>query len=193
MAEAVRLGDADAIILPGGFSYGDYLRCGALARFSPVMSAVADFARAGGPVLGICNGFQILCESGLLPGALRKNAGLKFLCKWVDLEIVTSDTPFTSRGEPGQRLRIPINHFEGSWYCDETEYAQLLERGQVVLRYVDNPNGSHDAVAGICNENGNVFGLMPHPERACEQLLGSVDGATILGSMFDHVNSKVNA
>jgi phosphoribosylformylglycinamidine synthase len=157
------------------------------------MDAVRAHADAGKLVIGICNGFQILCEAGLLPGALRKNAGLKFLCKWTELRVETVDTPFTSRADVGDVLRIPINHFEGSWYCDETEYAQLVERGQVVLRYVDNPNGSHDSVAGLCNENKNVFGLMPHPERACEQLLGSVDGAVILGSMFDHISVQVRA
>jgi phosphoribosylformylglycinamidine synthase len=186
-----QLPDVDIVVLPGGFAHGDYLRTGALARFSPIMESVREHAEAGKLVIGICNGFQILCEAGLLPGALRKNAGLKFLCKWVDLRVDNANTPFTSKATEGDVLRIPINHFEGSWYCDEDEYAELSERGQVVLRYVDNPNGSHDSVAGLCSERGNVFGLMPHPERACEQLLGSVDGAVILGSMFDHVSSVV--
>jgi phosphoribosylformylglycinamidine synthase len=185
------LPDVDAVVLPGGFAHGDYLRTGAIARFSPIMDAVREHAEAGKLVLGICNGFQILCESGLLPGALRKNAGLKFLCKWVDLEIVTADTPFTSRGEAGQRLRIPINHFEGSWYSADETLRSMEANDQIVLRYVDNPNGSLASVAGICNERKNVFGLMPHPERACESLLGSEDGTIILGSMIDHLGARV--
>ena len=181
------LPDVDVVVLPGGFAHGDYLRTGAIARFSPIMGAVREHAAAGKLVLGICNGFQILCESGLLPGALRKNAGLKFLCKWVDLEVVNAETPFTSRSEPGRRLRIPINHFEGSWYCDDETLLEMKARDQIALRYVDNPNGSLESVAGICNGDKNVFGLMPHPERACESLLGSEDGALILGSMVDHL------
>jgi phosphoribosylformylglycinamidine synthase len=185
------LPDVDGVVLPGGFAHGDYLRTGAIARFSPIMDAVQEHAAAGKLVIGICNGFQILCESGLLPGALRKNAGLKFLCKWVDLEVVNADTPFTSRAQLGQRLRIPINHFEGSWYCDDDTLRNMKENDQIVLRYIDNPNGSLEAVAGICNEAKNVFGLMPHPERACESLLGSEDGALIFGSMIDHLGAKV--
>jgi phosphoribosylformylglycinamidine synthase I len=185
------LPDVDAVVLPGGFAHGDYLRTGAIARFSPIMDAVREHAEAGKLVIGICNGFQILCESGLLPGALRKNAGLKFLCKWVDVEIVTADTPFTTRGAVGQRLRIPINHFEGSWYCEDETLRSMEANDQVVLRYVDNPNGSLASVAGICNERKNVFGLMPHPERACESLLGSEDGAIIFGSMLDHLGARV--
>ena len=185
------LPDVDAVVLPGGFAHGDYLRTGAIARFSPIMDAVQEHAAAGKLVIGICNGFQILCESGLLPGALRKNAGLKFLCKWVDLEVVSATTPFTSRAEVGQRLRIPINHFEGSWYCDDDTLRSMKADDQIVLRYVDNPNGSREAVAGICNESRNVFGLMPHPERACESLLGSEDGALIFGSMIDHLGARV--
>ena len=186
------LPDVDVVVLPGGFAHGDYLRTGAIARFSPIMDAVQEYARDGGLILGICNGFQILCESGLLPGALRKNGGLKFLCKWVDLEVVTTATPFTSRASDGQRLRIPINHFEGSWHCDAEVLDRMKANDQIVLRYVDNPNGSLESVAGICNESKNVFGLMPHPERACESLLGSTDGALILGSIVDHV-TRVNA
>lgn len=185
------LPDVDAVVLPGGFAHGDYLRTGAIARFSPIMNAVQEHAAAGKLVIGICNGFQILCESSLLPGALRKNAGLKFLCKWVDLEVVNADTPFTSRAAARQRLRIPINHFEGSWYCDDATLQELKANEQIVLRYVDNPNGSLESVAGICNESRNVFGLMPHPERACEALLGSEDGAVILGSMVDHLEVTV--
>ncbi len=181
------LPDVDVVVLPGGFAHGDYLRTGAIARFSPVMDAVQEHARSGKLVIGICNGFQILCEAGLLPGALRKNSGLKFLCKWVDLEVVTTATPFTSRAGAGQRLRIPINHFEGSWYCDEATLQDMKANDQIVLRYVDNPNGSLDSVAGICNRDKNVFGLMPHPERACESLLGSEDGRIIFGSMVDHL------
>jgi len=181
------LPDPDIVVLPGGFAHGDYLRTGAIARFSPVMDAVRAHADRGGLVIGICNGFQILCEAGLLPGALRKNAGLKFLCKWTDLRVENAATAFMSRAEPGQVLRIPINHFEGNWYCDPDVLERLRANDQIVLRYVDNPNGSLDDVAGIVNEAGNVFGLMPHPERACEALLGSEDGIVILGSMLDHV------
>jgi phosphoribosylformylglycinamidine synthase subunit PurQ / glutaminase len=184
------LPDVDIVVLPGGFAHGDYLRTGALARFSPVMDAVRAHADAGGLVIGICNGFQILCESGLLPGALRKNAGLKFLCKWTEVRVENSETPFTSRAGRGEVLRIPINHFEGSWYCTEETLDEMNANGQIVLRYVDNPNGSLDSVAGICNQGRNVFGLMPHPERACEQMLGSIDGQVILGSMLDHVGSR---
>lgn len=188
--ERVDLGGADVIVLPGGFAHGDYLRTGAIARFSPVMDAVRMHAEQGGLVIGICNGFQVLCEAGLLPGALRKNAGLKFLCRWTDLRVVNASTPFTSRANEGQVLRIPINHFEGNWYCSDNELEALRRNGQVVLTYEDNPNGSIDDVAGITDARGNVFGLMPHPERACDELLGSRDGAVILGSMIDHVLSR---
>lgn len=177
----------DAVVLPGGFAHGDYLRTGAIAQFSPIMDPVRRFADAGGSVIGICNGFQILCEAGLLPGALRKNAGLRFICRWTDLRVEDASTRFTSRAQVGQVLRIPINHFEGNWYCEPAVLRRMKERGQIVLRYVDNPNGSLDDVAGIVNEAGNVFGLMPHPERACETLLGSEDGVVILGSLLDHV------
>ena len=178
---------ADVVVLPGGFAHGDYLRTGALARFSPVMEAVAEHARAGGFVVGICNGFQILCEAGLLPGAMRKNEGLKFLCKWTELRVDNAGTPFTRRAIEGQRLRIPINHFEGAWYCDEATLESMQAGGQIVFRYTDNPNGSLDDAAGICNETGNVLDLMPHPERACEELLGSNDGAVVLDSLLDSV------
>lgn len=184
---------SDIVVLPGGFAHGDYLRTGALARFSPVMDAVCMHAENGGFVVGICNGFQILCEAGMLPGALRKNAGLKFLCKWVDLRVERDDTAFTARTEAGRILRIPINHFEGNWYCDPDELETLRERGQIVLTYVDNPNGSLGDVAGVCDEAGNVFGLMPHPERASELLLGSEDGMLLIGSLIDHVRARYDA
>jgi phosphoribosylformylglycinamidine synthase I len=172
----------DVVVLAGGFAHGDYLRTGALARFSPVMDAVQRHARSGGIVMGICNGWQILCEAGMLPGALVRNRGLEFLCRWVDVRVDRTDTPFTRRAAPGQVLRMPINHFEGRYYCDPATLAQLRAEGRVVLRYVDNPNGSLDDIAGIANAEGNVFGLMPHPERACDPLLGSTDGATLLAS-----------
>ena len=187
------LPDVDIVVLPGGFAHGDYLRTGALARFSPIMDAVADHAQRGGLLIGICNGFQVLCEAGLLPGALRKNSGLRFLCKWVDLKVERNDSPFSRAADPGQILRIPINHFEGNWYCEPDEFENLVANGQILLRYVDNPNGSFESVAGITNATGNVFGLMPHPERACELLLGSADGAVIFRSMLDHVADKVGA
>ena len=183
---AETLPDTDIVILPGGFAHGDYLRTGAIARFSPVMAAVQEHAASGGLVVGICNGFQILCEAGMLPGALRKNAGLKFLCRWTDLRVDNNATPFTSRAEVGQVLRVPINHFEGNWYCDDDELAELQDSGGILLRYVDNPNGALDDVAGITNKDRTVFGLMPHPERACEALLGSEDGRVIFESMIDH-------
>jgi phosphoribosylformylglycinamidine synthase len=185
---------ADLIVLPGGFAHGDYLRTGALARFSPIMDAVAAHAERGGLVVGICNGFQILCEAGMLPGALRKNTGLKFLCRWADLRVDNASTAFTSRADEGRLLRIPINHFEGNWYAKPDELERLRTNGQIVLRYADNPNGSLDDAAGICNERGNVFGLMPHPERACEALLGSEDGIVLFGSLLDAVDrNKVSA
>jgi phosphoribosylformylglycinamidine synthase len=183
------LPDVDIVVLPGGFAHGDYLRTGALARFSPVMASVEKHALAGRLVIGICNGFQVLCEAGMLPGALRKNAGLKFLCRWVDLTVENAHTPFTSATQKGQVLRIPINHFEGNWYCEPEVLEQLRANGQVVLRYEDNPNGSLDSVAGIMNEARTVFGLMPHPERACESILGSEDGLLLLRSMLDHVSA----
>jgi phosphoribosylformylglycinamidine synthase len=176
-----------AVVLPGGFSYGDYLRCGAIARFSPVMSAVADFAAGGGLVLGICNGFQILTEAGLLPGALRPNESLSFVCRDVPLVVERLDTPFTSRCEAGQALTIPVKHGDGCWFADDELLAQLESTGQLVLRYAagTNPNGAVDDVAGVVNADGNVFGLMPHPEHAVDPLLGSADGALILGSLVD--------
>ncbi len=183
-----RLPASDVVVLPGGFAHGDYLRTGAIARFSPVMEAVSSHARDGGLVIGICNGFQILCEAGLLPGALRKNEGLKFLCKWTELEVVTTSTPFSGAAEVGQILRIPINHFEGNWYVEPDVFEGLERNDQIVLRYRSNPNGSLGDVAGIVNETRNVFGLMPHPERACDALLGSDDGAVIFRSVLEHVD-----
>jgi len=174
----------DAVIIPGGFAHGDYLRTGAIARFSPVMQAVTSYARAGGPVVGICNGFQVLCEAHLLPGALQKNAGLKFLCETVELRVETTSTVLTNRAEAGDRLRIPINHFEGNFACDERTLARLRADDRVVLRYMNNPNGSLDDIAGICNEARNVVGLMPHPERASSTLLGSADGLVLLDSLL---------
>ena len=170
----------DAVIVPGGFAHGDYLRPGAIARFSPVTSAVAAFARSGGPVLGICNGFQILTEAGLLPGALQKNRGLTFLCQAVGLRVETDRSVLTRKAVPGVVLRIPINHFEGNYTCSIATLDELRDGDRVVLRYEDNPNGSVDDIAGICNAEGNVVGLMPHPERACDALLGSTDGRVLL-------------
>lgn len=185
------LGDLDAVVLPGGFAHGDYLRPGAIARFSVVMAAVERFAADGGPVVGICNGFQVLCEAGLLPGALQKNAGLTFLCEPVGVEVTSLASVLTAGAELGQRLTIPINHFSGSYVCDDATLATLRDSGQVVLRYVDNPNGSVDDIAGIANAAGNVVGLMPHPERASDALLGSVDGLVLLRSLLASVGAAV--
>ncbi len=177
------LGGVDAVILPGGFAYGDYLRCGAIAKFSPVMTAVRRFAGQGGLVLGICNGFQILVESGLLPGALLRNRDLKFVCREVPVRVETVNTPFTSAARPAQTLRLPVAHGEGCYFADEDTLDRLEREDRVVLRYLDNPNGSLRDIAGICNERRNVMGLMPHPERAADALLGSTDGRVILESM----------
>lgn len=174
----------DMVIIPGGFAHGDYLRPGAIARFSPVMDAVADFAAKGYPVLGICNGFQVLCESGMLPGALQKNAGLSFICAPCELEVASTTSVLTQGLSLGSKLSVPINHFSGSYVCDDGTLARLRDDDRIVLRYVDNPNGSVDSIAGICNEAGNVVGLMPHPERACDPLLGSVDGALLLSAFL---------
>ena len=179
-----RLPDVAGVVLPGGFSYGDYLRCGAIARFSPAMRAVSEFAADGGPVLGICNGFQILCEAGLLPGALQQNASLSFVCRDVDLRVERTDTPFTALCEPDQILTIPIKHGEGCWFADDGLLAELEANGQIVLRYEVNPNGSVADVAGVVNADGNVMGLMPHPEHAVDPLLGSTDGALILSGLL---------
>ena len=179
------IGGVDAVIVPGGFAHGDYLRPGAIARFSPMMGAVAGFAADGGPVLGICNGFQVLTEAGLLPGALQKNSGLKFLCQPMVLRVETSASILTGRVPVGTELSVPINHFEGNYTCDDETLARLRDEDRIVLRYVDNPNGSVDDIAGVCNEGRNVVGLMPHPERACDELLGSADGAVLIGSLLD--------
>jgi len=174
----------DAVVVPGGFAHGDYLRPGAIARFSPVMDAVVDFAASGGPVVGICNGFQVLTEAGLLPGALQKNRTLRFMCQPVDL-VVTSDRSALTAGIPiGTALRIPVNNFDGSFVCDDRILDELRADERVVLRYADNPNGSVDDIAGICNENRNVVGLMPHPERASSELIGSSDGLVLLRALL---------
>jgi phosphoribosylformylglycinamidine synthase subunit PurQ / glutaminase len=178
------VGDVDAVVLPGGFAHGDYLRPGAIAGFSPVMDAVRKFAGDGGPVVGICNGFQVLCESGLLPGALQKNRGLKFLCRPTQLRTEAGHTPLTASVEPGTVVTIPINHFEGNYTCSSETLAELREEDRVVFRYVENPNGSMDDIAGICSSGRNVVGLMPHPERASHPLLGSTDGALLLRSLL---------
>jgi phosphoribosylformylglycinamidine synthase len=171
-----QLGPVDAVVLPGGFAHGDYLRPGALARFSPIMDAVTQFARAGGPVIGICNGFQVLTEAGLLPGALQKNGHLRFLCQPTRLRVTSTGSALTALAQVGDELCIPINHFSGSYTCDPDTLRRLNEDDRVVLRYLDNPNGSVDDIAGIANASGNVVGLMPHPERASSALLGSEDG-----------------
>ncbi len=191
--KATRLPSLDVLILPGGFSYGDYLRCGALARFSPVTPAVEAFARAGGLVIGICNGFQILLEAGLLPGAMRRNAGMQFVCRDVYVRVEQTDTPWTARCRPGQVLKMPIAHGEGNYYAPPEVLSVMTARGQVLLRYCTpagqlapeaNPNGSAEHIAGIANEGKNVFGLMPHPERSAEALLGSADGLAIFQSVL---------
>ena len=193
------LGDADAVIIPGGFSYGDYLRCGAIARFSPVMQAVQEFAANGGLVLGICNGFQVLTEAGLLPGALIRNRSLQFRCEHVHLQTVSTDSPFTNQVPAGKLLRIPVAHGEGCYFADAATVEALKANDQVLWRYVNsrgepteaaNPNGSIENIAGICNERRNVAGLMPHPERACEPLLGSADGRLIFESMVCALRQK---
>jgi phosphoribosylformylglycinamidine synthase subunit PurQ / glutaminase len=193
------VGNVDCVVLPGGFSYGDYLRCGAVARFSPVMRGVVKFAQSGGLVLGVCNGFQILCESGLLPGALMRNVGLQFVCQQVYLRVEETDTPFTGEVKKGQLLRLPVKHGEGCYFADPKTLETLRKNRQILLRYVDakgkptasaNPNGSLENIAGICNEGRNVFGLMPHPEDACSRLLGSDDGAKIFASIAAACTAK---
>lgn len=187
------VGGVDGVVVPGGFAHGDYLRPGAIARFAPIMGAVGDFARGGGPVVGICNGFQILTEAGLLPGALRKNSGLRFLCATVELRVVTTRSVLTSSCVEGESLRIPINHFEGAYTCDDHTLASLRDGDQIVLRYVGNPNGSLDDIAGVANAAGNVVGLMPHPERATSELLGSADGVGLLCSLVASCSALAGA
>ena len=191
------LSDYDAVIVPGGFSYGDYLRAGALARFSPVMKAVREFASSGRFVFGICNGFQILCEAGLLPGALMRNSDLHFICRHVNIRVENTETPFTRDIAGSKVLSIPIAHAEGNYVCDDDAYRSLEENGQIVFRYCSpdgevseesNPNGSRSGIAGICNLDRNVLGMMPHPERACEELLGSNDGREIFRSLTNTIS-----
>jgi phosphoribosylformylglycinamidine synthase len=182
--DSASLGDIDAVILPGGFSYGDYLRCGAIAKFSPVMQAVKKFAADGGLVLGVCNGFQILVESGLLPGALIRNRDLKFICRELRLTVGTTNSPFTNAATPGQEIRLPIAHGEGCYVADERTLDELEAEDRVAFRYIDNANGSMRAIAGVLNRGRNVMGLMPHPERATEPLMGSTDGLLVFQSML---------
>ena len=188
------LPEVGGVVLPGGFSYGDYLRVGAIARFSPAMRAVADFAADGGFVLGMCNGFQVLCEAGLLPGALRPNASLAFVCRDVALRVERADVPLMANCKVGQRLTIPVKHGEGCYFADAELHAQLEAENQIVLRYdADNPNGSLDDIAGVINPEGNVMGLMPHPEHAVDPLLGSSDGSLILGALVERARERLLA
>jgi phosphoribosylformylglycinamidine synthase subunit PurQ / glutaminase len=187
------LGAVDAVVLPGGFAHGDYLRPGALARFSPIMEAVTAFAQRGGPVVGICNGFQVLTEAGLLPGALQKNRRLRFLCQPTTVRVTSTASVLTALATEGEELEIPINHFLGSYVCDDETLRALNGEGRVVLRYVDNPNGSIDDIAGIANPAGNVVGLMPHPERASHPLLGSEDGLVLLRSLLQAAGAAAAA
>ncbi|HLN61186.1 MAG TPA: phosphoribosylformylglycinamidine synthase subunit PurQ [Symbiobacteriaceae bacterium] len=193
------LSDLDAVVIAGGFSYGDYLRTGAIARFSPVMEAVSDFASQGKLVLGICNGFQILCEAGLLPGVLTRNAHLQFRCAWTHLRVENNNTAFTGACQPGQVLKVPVNHGEGNYFADPETLAELNRNGQILFRYTtadgevtpeSSPNGSLENIAGIINRQGNVAGMMPHPERACEAILGSADGQSIFLSMVNQITGR---
>ena len=186
----------DCVIIPGGFSYGDYLRCGSIASLSPIMNSIKDFASRGGLVIGICNGFQILCESGLLPGALIRNSHLQFRCQWVNLRVEKDDSAFTENGYEGQIVKIPISHGEGNYYADDQTLERLENNGQILFRYCDqsgaftpdsNPNGSVNSIAGIINESGNVLGMMPHPERCCDELIGGVDGKFIFESVINSI------
>lgn len=197
--ESHDLENCDLIIVPGGFAYGDYLRTGAIAKFSPVMGSVKKFAGSGGLVMGICNGFQILCESGLLPGALMRNAGLKYICRSVHIRVENAETPFTSACQTGEVLQVPIGHMEGNYFCDEQTYAELEQDNRIVFRYCTadgvvtpeaNPNGSLGNIAGICSPGRNVLGMMPHPERASEELLGSNDGFKIFQSLVGAMATK---
>ena len=185
-----KLDKFDCLIIPGGFSYGDYLRCGAIARFSPIMDSVIKFAKAGGLVIGICNGFQVLLESGLLPGAMMRNTNLHFICKYVDLKVETTKTGFSSEYKTGQVIRIPIAHNEGNYYIDDKGLAELKKNDQIVFRYTDNPNGAVDDIAGIVNKERNVLGMMPHPERSSETDLGSNDGLLIFKSIVKWLEER---
>ena len=187
------LGDVDAVVLPGGFAHGDYLRPGAIARFSPIMSPITEFAAAGGPVVGICNGFQVLTEAGLLPGALQKNSGSRFLCAATELVVASAQSALTCATNVGEVLRLPINHFEGNYTCSAETLHELRAEDRIVLRYVSNPNGSIDDIAGVCSAGRNVVGLMPHPERACDPLLGSADGRRLLGSLLATAGNRLPA
>ena len=187
------LGDVDAVVLPGGFAHGDYLRPGAIARFSPIMSAIREFASSGGPVIGICNGFQVLTEAGLLPGALQKNRGSRFLCTTVAVVVASTQSALTCAATVGDVLLLPINHFEGNYTCSAETLHELRAEDRIVLRYASNPNGSMDDIAGVCSPEGNVVGLMPHPERASDPLLGSSDGRKLLGSLLVAAKSAVSA
>tara|TARA_B100001123_G_scaffold71406_1_gene80074 strand:- start:1351 stop:2049 length:699 start_codon:yes stop_codon:yes gene_type:complete len=193
------LSSYDCLILPGGFSYGDYLRCGAIARFSPVMESLARFADSGGLVFGICNGFQILCESGLLPGVLIRNSHLEFRCKWTNLRVENTDTAFSTRTEEGQIISVPISHGEGNYFASKETLNGIESNGQVLFRYASpdgfinpdsNPNGSINNIAGITNQQGNVLGMMPHPERCCDPIIGGTDGNFIFGSLVDYIGKK---
>ncbi len=181
----------DAVVVPGGFSYGDYLRPGAIARFSKVMAPLEDFAKSGGPVLGVCNGFQVLTEAHLLPGALLRNVRMRFVCKRVRVRIETNETPWTSLVDPGDGLVLPVAHNEGNYFADERTLRELQDEGQVVLRYLDNPNGSLNDIAGICNASRNVVGLMPHPERFSDEILGSDEGLKVFESVLSFAGAKV--
>jgi phosphoribosylformylglycinamidine synthase len=197
-AELVWHGDTsvdrfDVLVLPGGFAHGDYLRPGALARFSPVMEAVTRFATDGGPVIGICNGFQVLTEAGLLPGALQKNRGLRFLCTTVPVQVCSTDSPLTAAADLGAVLRLPVNHFEGNYICDPATLDELRGDDRIILRYTENPNGSIDDIAGICNEARNVVGLMPHPERACDELTGATDGVSLVRGLLGVADRRAAA
>ena len=196
------LGDVDLVVVPGGFSFGDYLRPGAVARFSPVMECVVSFARSGGLVLGICNGFQVLCEVGLLPGALLRNASLRFVCKWVHLRVEHTDTAFTRALIPGQVIRIPVAHGDGNFFASESTLEELESEGRIIFRYCtsegvptteSNPNGSARNIAGIVNPDGNVLGMMPHPERCAEGVLGGTDGLLIFRSLLQHAQHRATA
>ena len=179
------LSDVDSVVLPGGFSYGDYLRCGSIAKFSPIMEDVIEFANKGKPVLGICNGFQVLCESGLLPGVLMRNKSLHFICETLPVQLVSQKSQFVNQGQKDQAYQIPIAHMEGNYFIENDGLKSLQDNDQIVFRYQNNPNGAIDDIAGICNKAGNVLGMMPHPERVCEDMLGGTDGRFIFESLMD--------